>query len=86
MDEKILSKVGYSQAKLLLISMPNVRDALNVLRHERLPGVPVIVSVFEEEHAHEIEQHGGIPVLNSHAAADNFMEWFEIAKADSPLT
>jgi len=37
----------------------------------------VVVRVFEEHHAHESEEQGGIPVLNSLASAENFMEWFE---------
>ncbi len=76
-DEKVLSRSGFSQAKLILVSMPNVEDALRVLRCGPPPDVPVIVRVFEKHHAHEIEKHGGISVLNSHAAADTFMEWFD---------
>jgi voltage-gated potassium channel Kch len=75
-DEKVLSRAGFGQAKLVLISMPNVYEALRVLRFNRPDDLPVIVRVFEEEHAHEIEERGGIAVLNSHASAETFMEWF----------
>lgn len=75
-DEKVLRGAGFKQAKLILISMPNVNEALRILDYERAEGTPVVVRVFEEGHAHEIEQHGGIPVLNSHASAEQFMEWF----------
>lgn len=77
-DEKVLIRAGISQAKLVLISMPNVQEILRVLKLKLHPEVPVIVRVFEEQHAHEIEKNGAIPVLNSHAAADAFMDWFDM--------
>ncbi|MGB8466150.1 MAG: hypothetical protein WCE49_14470, partial [Terrimicrobiaceae bacterium] len=46
-----------------------------VLRHA--PGVPVVTRVFEVADAARIEQLGGTPILNSYAAAETFMEWFE---------
>ena len=85
-DEKVSSRAGFPQAKLILVSLPNVQDALKVLQGSRPPEVPVIVSIFEEEHAHEIEMLGGIPILNSHAAADSFMEWFEKFAAEEVTT
>lgn len=75
-DEKVLSRGGFEHARAVLVAMPNVHEALRVLRFNRPDDVPVIVRVFEDEHAHEIEQHGGVAVLNSHAAADTFMTWF----------
>ncbi len=76
-DEKILSRAGFTRAKLVLLSVPNALDAMRVLRIPRPPDLPVIVRVFEEEHVERIEKLGGKTVLNSHAAADSFMEWFE---------
>lgn len=76
-DEKVLSRAGLDKAKLVLISMPNVQESLAILKVPRGERTPAVVRVFEEEHAHEIERHGGIAVLNSHAAAENFMEWFQ---------
>ena len=76
-DEKVLQRAGFSEAKLILISMPNMTEILRVLNYERPANLPVVVRVFEEDHAGEIERHGGIAVLNSHAAAESFMEWFD---------
>ena len=71
-----LSRAGFQHARLVLVSMPNINEALRILQVDRPPHLPVVVRVFEEEHAHEIERNGGISILNSHAAAENFMEWF----------
>ncbi len=73
-DEKILDYAGAHRAKLILVSMSEIADELNVIRHVR--GVPVIVRAFEEAHAREIERAGGVAVLNSMATADVFMDWF----------
>ncbi len=75
-DEKILRRAGISKAKLVIMSMPNVREALRVLEYKLHPDIPVIIRIFEQQDAREIEKLGGIPVLNSYAAADAFMEWF----------
>lgn len=75
-DDRVLSRAGFEHAKAVLVAMPNVHEALRVLRYNRPDELPVIVRVFEEEHAQEIGDHGGIPVLNSHASADAFMGWF----------
>jgi hypothetical protein len=55
--------------------MRRVEDAAKVLRHA--PGVPVVTRVFEAAAATRIEQLGATAILNSRAAADTFMEWFE---------
>ncbi len=72
-DEKVLELAGAKSAKIVLASMSELPDALNVIR--MLPGVPVIIRVFEEADAQAIERAGGSAVLNSLAAADAFMEW-----------
>jgi len=40
-------------------------------------GVPVMARVFEEADAEKIRQAGGVPVMNSMAAADTFMAWLD---------
>ena len=74
-DEKMLERAGARKAKVVLATMSELPDSLNVIQHVR--GVPVIIRVFEKAHAEEIERVGGIAVLNSLAAADTFMEWYE---------
>ncbi len=83
-DEKILDRAGAMEAKIILTSLSEIPDALNVIRHVK--GVPVIVRVFEEADAKRIEAAGGTPILNSLAAADSFMEWIETLPAESPST
>ena len=74
-DEKTLQRAGAREAKLIIASMRRVDDAAKVLRNA--PGVPVVTRVFEVADAARIEQLGGTPILNSYAAAETFMEWFE---------
>ncbi|MCP5517859.1 MAG: cation:proton antiporter [Verrucomicrobiales bacterium] len=73
-DEHLLARAGAREAKLILVSMRRVQDARRVLDFARQ--VPVVVRVFEETEAVVVRRSGGIPVLNSEAAADTFMEWF----------
>lgn len=74
-EEQVLVKAGARDAKLIIASMRRVGDAIAVLRFVK--GVPVIARVFEEIDAEKIRQAGGIPVMNSHASADTFIEWFD---------
>jgi Kef-type K+ transport system membrane component KefB len=74
-EVEVLEKAGARDAKLVIASMRRVGDALTVLRHVR--GVPVVARVFEESDREKVRAAGGIPVLNSQAAADTFMNWLE---------
>lgn len=74
-EEGILEKAGARNAKLVIASMRRAGDSLTVLRY--VQGVPVVARVFEESDAELIRQAGGIPVMNSMAAADTLMDWFE---------
>jgi CPA2 family monovalent cation:H+ antiporter-2 len=74
-EEKTLLRAGAREAKLIIVSMRRVEDAATVLRFA--PGVPVVTRVFESSDAARIVQLGGVPVLNSSAAVEAFMEWFE---------
>lgn len=74
-EENVLEKAGARDAKIVIASMRRVNDALTVLRH--VQGAPVIARVFEQEDAVKIEAAGGIPIVNSQATADTFMEWLD---------
>lgn len=74
-EREVLEKAGAKDAKLIIASMRRVGDAVNVLRH--VEGVPVVARVFEKEDEEVIRKAGGIPVMNSMAAADTFMDWVE---------
>lgn len=74
-DEQVLARAGARKARLIVASMRRAAEAAKVLQHVK--GVPVIVRVFEESDAELIRRQGGIVVMNSQAAADAFMTWFE---------
>jgi hypothetical protein len=40
-------------------------------------GVPVLVRVFDDEDAAWVTEQGGIPVVYSEAAAEDFLRWFD---------
>jgi CPA2 family monovalent cation:H+ antiporter-2 len=73
-DKEVLKRAGAAEAKLVVVSMRRVGDSLKVL--EQVRGVPVVARVFEEDEAQRIRAAGGIPVMNSQAAAETFVEWF----------
>jgi Kef-type K+ transport system membrane component KefB len=72
-EEGVLERAGASKAKLVIASMRRVGDAVKVLEHVR--GVPVLARVFEDDEAEMVRAAGGIPVLNSEAAAETFLSW-----------
>ncbi len=74
-DDKVLRRANVARAKLILAGMRRVQDARKLLT--RVKDTPVIVRVFEDHDAKAIEELGGIPILNSAAATETFMEWFE---------
>lgn len=74
-DEKTLQRAGAREAKLIIVSMRRTQDAATVMRHAA--GVPVVTRVFETSDAEAVAMLGGIPILNSSAAGEAFMEWFE---------
>lgn len=81
-DVHVLERASARQAKLVLASMRRVADGVRVLNHVR--GVPVVVRVFEIQEAETVQKLGGIPVLNSEASADKFMEWFNAIISPTP--
>lgn len=80
-DEKVLARAGARRAKLIIASMRRVSEAEKVFACVK--DIPVVVRVFEEKDAEHIRRLGGVPILNSEAAANTFMEWYEKAFGDS---
>jgi CPA2 family monovalent cation:H+ antiporter-2 len=74
-DEQTLEAVRARQASLILSALPRLSDQLKVIRYAQ--GVPVVARVFEEAEARFIERAGGIAILNSEAAIEQFLLWFE---------
>lgn len=73
-DEQVLERAGIRRARLVVASMRRVQDSGHAL--VMAEGAPVLVRVFEEAEAAFVRRHGGIPVSNAEAAADEFMKWF----------
>ena len=75
-DEKVLLRAGADKARFIVVSLPQVDEVVKIIENVGT-GIPVFSRIFEEAAAEKIEASGGIPILNSTAAADRFMEWFE---------
>ena len=73
-DVKTLQEAGAKKAKLIISSMRRANEAQTVLNY--VNQTPVIVRLFEESEATSIKNQGGIPILNSEASAEKFLEWF----------
>lgn len=74
-DEKILQRAGARDARIILSSVPETRDALKIIRH--VGDTPVMARVFESFEADLIRAAGGIPILNSVATQEAFLEWWD---------
>jgi len=74
-DPAVLQAAGIGRARAVLASPRRVTDGLKVLEHVP-PGVPVVVRVFEDHEAEATRRAGGIPIRNSLAGGELFMEWF----------
>lgn len=74
-DFQVLRAAGARRARVVISTMRRLKDHLGVLKVVRTG--KVICRVFEESDAHRIRQRNGIPVLYSHAAAAEFLRWFD---------
>jgi CPA2 family monovalent cation:H+ antiporter-2 len=74
-DERNLERAGAKRAALIIASMRRVDDSIKVVR--LASGVPVVVRLFERSDAERVRAMGGIPILNSVAAAETFIDWFD---------
>ena len=74
-DPKVLRAAGASQARIIVSTMRRLRDNEALLDQTGL--VKTVFSVFEPEQAERLQRNGGIPILESHAAADELLQWFK---------
>lgn len=74
-DPNLLKQAQAQDATLVIASMRRATEARAVLRQVKT--APVVVRVFEVLDADIVKSLGGIPVLNSDAAATKFLEWFD---------
>lgn len=82
-DFRILEATGVRTASVVISTMRRLKDHLAILKCSK--GTRVVCRVFEEEEAIRIKARGGLPVLYSHAAADEFLHWFS-AQERTPVS
>lgn len=75
LDPAVLREAGVRRARVVTSTVRRPRDNRLVL--DTVHDVPVLVRVFEDDDARWVEQHGGIPVLSSEAAAEVFLRWID---------
>lgn len=70
----VLRRAAADRAAVVSSTIRRPRDNARAL--ELLRGTPILVRVFEDEDATWVEEQGGIPILYSDAAAEEFAAWF----------
>jgi Kef-type K+ transport system membrane component KefB len=73
-DPEVLRKAAATRAKLVSSTIRRPHDNAYLLEAAR--GLPVLVRVFEDADAEWVRERGGIPILYSDAAAEEFVRWF----------
>ena len=73
-DPGVLRRASADRAAVVSSTIRRPRD--NALALEMLRGKPIVIRVFEDEDAQWVEERGGIAVLYSEAAAEDFVLWF----------
>ncbi|HEX2190431.1 MAG TPA: cation:proton antiporter [Longimicrobiaceae bacterium] len=74
-DPEALRQAGAGRAKLISSTVRRPRDNRRLL--ETVEDVPVLVRVFDDDEAAWVAELGGIPVMYSEAAAEEFLRWFD---------
>lgn len=83
-DEQMLHAVGAKDAAMIISTMRRVEDNARMLRHAgRNEGQGRLVRIFDEHDADRIRQLGGTPILDSEAAKEDFLRWFDGRDAES---
>jgi monovalent cation:H+ antiporter-2, CPA2 family len=80
-DYRVLEAAGVRTAAVVISTMRRLKDHMAILKRSR--GTKVICRVFEEREADRIRARGGVPVLYSRAAAEEFLHWYD-SRAQSP--
>ena len=73
-NHHVLETAAAAQAKVIVSTIKRLANSQDFL--EYLSRVPVLITLFDPEAAQRIERLGGKAVLESHAAADEFMVWY----------
>jgi CPA2 family monovalent cation:H+ antiporter-2 len=73
-EPEALRQAGAHQARLISSTIRRPRDNAGLLR--AIKDVPVVVRVFEQADADWVRERGGIPIMYSDAAAEEFAKWY----------
>jgi Kef-type K+ transport system membrane component KefB len=79
-DPDVLRRAAADRAAVISSTIRRPRDNERVL--QLISDSPVVVRVFEDDDAEWVRQRGGIPVVYSDAAAEEFSRWFVQFRAD----
>lgn len=74
-NPRVLQAARAAQARVIVSTLRRQNDNEAILR--QVADAPVLVSAFTPEEAARIEELGGTAVVESHAAAEAFIAWFE---------
>jgi CPA2 family monovalent cation:H+ antiporter-2 len=74
-NKQIMEAAGASQAKVIISTIK--RLANNDVFLSYVPQTPTLITLFDPQNAQQINRLGGKTVLESFAAADEFIDWFE---------
>jgi Kef-type K+ transport system membrane component KefB len=80
-DPALLDQLQAQRSKVILASMRRPEEAAAVIKFVQ-GKAPVMARVFEPEDGKRIQSMGGIPILNSLASAEAFMDWYQLIGRD----
>jgi Kef-type K+ transport system membrane component KefB len=72
---QVLEQAGADRARVIISTLRRVSDNERLL--DRARETRVLFSVFEPSEAKRLSKAGGLPILESHVAAEELMVWFE---------
>lgn len=74
-NKQIMEVAGAAQAKVIISTIKRLAKSEAFLSY--VPQTPTLITLFEPQSAQPINRLGGKTVLESFAAADEFVDWFE---------
>jgi len=74
-DCRVLDRINARRARLVIASIPRIRDLVQIIRHVR--DVPVVTRVLEDEEVAVVEAEGGTAIRTADAAGEAFFAWFQ---------
>jgi monovalent cation:H+ antiporter-2, CPA2 family len=77
-DDGVLDAVAARDATMIVSTMRRVEDNMRMLRYVREnKSQGKLIRIFDEHDADRIRQLGGTPILDSEAASEDFLRWYD---------